>query len=469
MKITKRISRTIANLDPVRFFVVTAAVFGMLFLLITPPFQGADEVVHFFRSYQVSQGNLTVDVLPEGVGGSLPSSLHEVVDATNQPSIQFHPELKYDIHATARALAVRDVAGEEKFYDFANTAAYTPISYIPSAIGIGTARVLHLPPLVSLYAGRLGNLLAWIAIFALVIRLIPARKWAVVAIGLLPMGLFQASVLNGDVITTGALAVFLSLILYFRAQKKLLGKKELLFLLIVAIAMVLSKQIMFVFLPLVLLLDKRNFSSLRSAWIWKAMLVGAPLIIYGCWLVVSQGVDVRLSYLNGQNPTSQLSFILHNPHSFINVLWNTHFYSWGDYATRSFIGTFGWADAPLSELIVVIGYVGLFVLFAGGYEKGYKELLSIRGKQLLALVAVLYGLAVSAAMYVYYSPVGFKIIVGIQGRYYLPLAIAAIPLLRMRRITIDPVLYKRVAVGLPLFLLVASTITLFVRYYVHNV
>jgi hypothetical protein len=40
-------------------FLLLGAFFGILFLLVTPPLQSPDEQEHFFRSYQVSEGQWT--------------------------------------------------------------------------------------------------------------------------------------------------------------------------------------------------------------------------------------------------------------------------------------------------------------------------------------------------------------------------------------------------------------------------
>lgn len=43
---------------PEYFFVGTASVFGLIFLFITPPFQTPDEPAHFYRAYEISELNL---------------------------------------------------------------------------------------------------------------------------------------------------------------------------------------------------------------------------------------------------------------------------------------------------------------------------------------------------------------------------------------------------------------------------
>ena len=459
----------IAAQQPVRFFIVTATVFGMLFLLITPPFQGADEVVHFLRAYQVSGGNLVIDNTPKGPGGEMPTALSKIITATSQPPVQFHWEYKYNWHETVSALQVRDVRGQHMFYDLSPTAPYPPVPYVPAVIGIDISRLLHLPPMVSLYAGRLGNLLAWVALIALAIKLLPSRKWAMVAIGLLPMGLFQASMLNGDVVTTGTLALFLALILYYKEQKTRLGKKELAYLLLTASAMVLSKQVMVVFLPLLLLLGKQNFASIKARRITCAGLMVVPLLVFAVWFMIAQGINIKASYANGQDPAAQVSFVLHNPLRYAIANTNTFFFNWGDSITRSFVGTFGWADTPLSENIVTIGYIGLFLLLVGTYENNIKSQLTRREKQLVLLTAALCWLAIGAALYLYYSPVGFRILYGLQGRYYIPVAVALVPIIWTRRIKLDRSLYQALAVVLPLFLLSSSVVTVFVRYFIRNV
>lgn len=462
-----RINGWVENVSPLKFFIITAAVFGLFFILITPPFQGADEIVHFYRAYQVSEGNLVADKTKGRVGGELPKSLGEVVAITNTPIIKFYPQNKYNIHLTKTALSKDIDNKKKKFYDFPDSAAYSPSAYIFSAPSMLFARLIHMPTLVMFYAGRLGDLLGWIILMGAAIYFIPSRKWVLVAVALIPMAVFQASTINGDSVTIGSLALLFSLILYYSQKKIVLRKKHIFLLLATSILLVLSKEIMFIFLPLVFLLKGYNFNSQNFTNFKKIALLVAPIFFFLVWLfIIKENLSVT-SYSNHQNPSAQLDFISRSPFSYINVLWNTYFYSWGDGVTRSFIGVFGWSDAPLSELITVVGYVGLGALFFA--NRGGSFLLSKRDKILLWSTIALYWLAVSTSLYLYFSPVGYKIIYGLQGRYYLPIALMAIPLLASKKVNISQDLYKRIAVLLPLFLLISSGITVYVRYFVSNV
>ncbi len=452
------------KIRPETYFIFTGALFGLAFIIITPPFESPDETVHFYRAYQVSEGQPKVQVKKEGVGGFLPSSLGKTVDITTMDqSIKFNPIVKYDIARTRQALAIKERPDKKIFYDFSSTTYYSPISYIPQAIGILIGRLLHLAPILLMYLGRLSNLAVWIFLVALSIKLVPAKKWAFVFIGLLPMALFIASSLSADVITVGMTALVMALILKYKDRGQPLSNNEQLILLVILTALVLSKQLMFVLLPLVLLIPSGLF-SLRKGRLRQLLLMLLPMIIYVWWTTMAYKIKIAPGIFHSV-PSEQISFIIHHPLSYAGVLWNTYFFTGGDSIVGSFIGTFGWVDTPLSELWVIVGYLGLlFVLTAGA---PLKRLLNKKEALLLAAVVVIYWLTITTAMYVFYDPVKYGVVVGLQGRYFLPAAILLIPLLARGRVKISDTSYRTIAMSIPILLLSVSVITIIYRYYVH--
>ena len=65
----KKIQIIMKDLNPIKIFLVLALLFGTLFVLITPPFQGPDEPVHFYRATQIANVNFIPDVQNGVVGG----------------------------------------------------------------------------------------------------------------------------------------------------------------------------------------------------------------------------------------------------------------------------------------------------------------------------------------------------------------------------------------------------------------
>ena len=466
--ICRRLATYFKDWGPTRFFVVAASVFGLLLAFTVPPFQAPDEPVHFFRAYQITEGNLRVDKVGAIYGGTLPLSLESTVSKTAySPQIQSVPYHKYDVDNTKAAFHIK-TTGQKHVYDFSTTAYYSPVSYIPQSIGILLGKVTH-TPIISMYLGRLCNLVAWIAFFAVAIRLMPQKKWAVAFVGLIPMALFQAASLSADVMAIGLFVVSLAFVLKLVAQKERLARTDFAVLLGLMSALALSKQAMFVFLPLVLLLPGRLFTSRKSHYFSKLALLALPIILFGYWMLAAGNVP-QSTAVNGVDPTAQRQHILHNPYNFLNASFNTYLFSWGDGITQSFIGNFGWVDTPLAEPFVVIGYITMFLLFVSSTASASTKVwLSVRQRRYLLLLGLAYVVAVTAALYVYFTPVDFKIIVGLVGRYYLPFALLLIPVMAGNWLSMKEKTYRRIATTVPLFLLAASYLTIYFRYYVNNV
>lgn len=468
--IKKHFDSFITKVSPVKFFLCMALLFGPIFIAITPPFESPDEQIHFFRAYHVSGLNLTLDKSESSVGGFLPRSLLNTVNATFvHPASPGYVETKYDAHKIISAAAINTEPQNVRFYDLSATGLNPPTTYLPQATGIAVARAFEAPPIAMMYSGRLFNMIAWAALCALAVHLIPRKKWAIVFLALMPMSFFQAVSLSADVTAIGSLIIFFAYILKLKDSSKQLTRKQLILLLIAAILMAMSKQSMFIFLPLVLLLPDKLFPRKRLAYLSKSLLIIIPLIFWASWLLLNLNRDLNQisAYSSG---TEQIKFMVLNPHSYINVLWNTYFFSWGDTITKSFMGTFGWVNVPLSAGIVVMGYISMtLILLMSTNKKKLRSWLTGRQKLLVGSIAILYWLSLNSAMYIFNSPAQFKIIVGLQGRYFLPVAILLVPLLYGNWLRTTKIAYRYIAIFAPTLLLSASAITIYVRYYVNNV
>ncbi len=457
------------KLTPFGFFITNASIFGIAFLLITPPFQTPDEPVHFYRAYQISQGNLVIDQEGRNAGGELPVSLAKtVIYTTIGHSLEFHPDRQYHLGLTRKALSFKEESSNKTFYDLSATSYYSVISYLPQSIGILIARILHLSPLLMMYFGRLASLVAWVLLLGLSIKAMPYKKWAMAAVGLLPMAIFQSISLSTDVMTLGLTALALALILKYQHLNKRLTSKQYLVLLITLTGLLLSKQAMFIFLPLVLLLPKKILQNtvLIKKNYGRWLLFALPLLIFLVWMYIASHIKLLPGGAFSPMPAEQIKFIFTHPLGYLSVLWKTYFFTPSDGVARSVIGTFGWVDAPLSEFWATLGYITLTFLFIVNTAK-MKKALNKYQKGLILVVLVAYLLLVTTALYVYYDPLKYKIIIGLQGRYFIPLIFLLIPLLRSDWLQAKRLHYRLIATSLPFILLTASSITLFYRYYVH--
>lgn len=187
-------------IQPEKAFVTIGLIFGILFLLITPPFQVADETAHFFRSYQVSEGQIVAEKQKNQVGGPLPQSL---VDTWQKVSsgIPNNPEIKQKPADIFSLLNLPLKSDNKIFGHFPNTSLYSPIPYLPQAAGMMLGKAFGLSPIILLYLGRIFNLLVWLLLGYISIKITPIFQWVFFLLALTPMSLFQAASLSADAVT----------------------------------------------------------------------------------------------------------------------------------------------------------------------------------------------------------------------------------------------------------------------------
>ena len=177
----------------------TEVLFAIVYLFMSistlaaiPAFNSPDEYSHFLRSYEVSRGYLT----SEGNGGNDLFSYGRTFDSGLIPdfSSKEHVSL-WDIGGK-----INQHINTEKtqFYGFGNTALYAPTSYLPQAVGIRIADFFTDRPFVLAYGGRIANMLCFGLIFFLAIHFTPVGKNFIAFLGLVPINIQSANSMSAD-------------------------------------------------------------------------------------------------------------------------------------------------------------------------------------------------------------------------------------------------------------------------------
>ncbi|PHR21424.1 MAG: hypothetical protein COA38_18770, partial [Fluviicola sp.] len=290
-------------LRPEQVFVLLAAFFGILFLLLTPPFQSPDENRHFYRAYHISQGSIFATKMDGRVGGFLPKKVKESL--TPFVDMQARIEVKTSRDTIFSAISMKS-DGNLEFVDFPSMAVYTPISYIPQAFGIRLARVFSNSAIIALYAGRLMTLICWIIALFYAIRITPIFKWLFVALALLPMSVFIHSSLNADMITNAVVFLFVAFMLKQAFSEEKQSKRNFLTTALLVFLLASAKFIYAPLLLLFLLIPLKNFTDKKQFFFRIGMLFSLALLTVICWPII-QGVgyvssdDYNPAYLHSVN------------------------------------------------------------------------------------------------------------------------------------------------------------------------
>lgn len=173
---------------------------------------------------------------------------------------------------------------------------YSPALLLPQSLVLRyMGRKLDVAFLWTLLAMRVSGLLVYIILAALAVRLVPYGKWAMLAMAALPTGLFQASTLTADAISTGLALLFLAGSLRI-AQRPRLGRSDCLLLIALAALLFLAKANLapLVLVPLFLIGPSR-YPSRRAYVTTIAAIICLFVILVAGWYLVAypaQGVMI---------------------------------------------------------------------------------------------------------------------------------------------------------------------------------
>lgn len=456
-----------------KIFTIAAALFGCLLILITPPFQGADEYLHFYRAFQISEGQLIAQQQRGDcygysryfadelcLGGMLPKSLLRTVRNVSPIDLRFHPDRKQNPRVILALLDLPLDAKKRLFLKFNTTGLHAPIPYLPQAIGIAIGRVLHLSPLGLMYAGRLANLGTWVFAAFWAIRWFPSQKIALFLLCLMPMSMFQAASLSADVLTNSLAIVLVSFVVKLRAEPRTpIAKITRLGIAAIAILLSVSKLAYFPLLALLLLVPPHKLKGNLKYSLSLFFVFAVSAIAAITWSSIVQQIYVPLAA--NILPDRQLKFIFDRPLQFISILGQT-FHRGGINYLQQFVGVLGWFDTPLPHWHV-ISYWGAF-LATMLYSYPSPLIISSRQKWGIFLLILLNGIGLCMLAYLW-NPVGAKIVGGLQGRYFIPFALPFILLFYNPKFKCKP---QKIIPWIVCYSSISAIVTLFVvwhRYY----
>jgi uncharacterized membrane protein len=415
----------LADADPERFFVALALCFGLWSALVTPPLQVPDEQVHLFRSYQLSR--LDVFKPRDEVPGDLLAFLGRF------GRLMTHPERKTSLAELEGELATPiDPVRPAEHYT-----SDLVLAYAPQAAGVLVARLTSGSALAMVYLGRLFNLLAYVALVAAAIRIAPAFRWTLLVLALMPMSIHLAASLSYDAPTIGLSFLFVALVLRAARDESPLGRHDLAALFACAWALALVKQPYLLLAFAFLLIPVARMGSLRRYLPVFAALVASSVIVSVAWsgaraAACSSGLLACRAPAPGPSAAQvQLLAMLRAPDQFGHVLLGTlrHF---GPYWIVTMVGaSLGWLDTALPRWVSQV-YPWLLPVVALTDAAGSPRL-GLARRTLLAGSFAGFLLLIPTLLYLFdprINPAGAPIILGVQGRYFIPvapLALLALP------------------------------------------
>jgi uncharacterized membrane protein len=327
----------------------------------------------------------------------------------------WHSQQKIEKEKTLEAMKITLDPGRRKFTNI-DAGNYFYFSYLPQLPAMIVGRVAHMNVLYILYLGRLFALLFFIFCVRWAIKLIPAGKWLLMAVALMPICLAQAGSYNADCVLYSL--VFLGLALLLKASFNggpLTINMQM--LLLFAIFMVLG-VLKVLYLPMVLLLfliPKSRFRKNLHYYVITFSAVVLATVLAIAWLKISS------SYTTPADPNAEgpqkVASLLHNPFLAMRIVLATMNYFPG-LQYRMTIGVLGYADTILPQGVYTT--YTLTILFLALFEGSAKLKFQIYQRVLLGMIAIVIFVGAFVALYLINPKQNGFVTTGVQGRYLVP-------------------------------------------------
>jgi uncharacterized membrane protein len=424
------------------FFQCSVAV--LILALLVPPFENPDEFNHANRVDQISQGGLIATRFngKRTSGGVVDTGINRI-DAIIGP-IRFHPERKVTRAMMLEARAIR--WGARAPTTFANTSIYAPFLYMPAVVGVWLGKTLGLSITRSFVVARAISGLVCVLLASMAIAFADEAAVFLFIVLSLPMSVFLfASVSqDGPMLAMAAGAIALLSVLQKRPERA--GCFCLIALCICLAALGIGRPAYATFCVVPLLLPR---TGLRQRIVASAVSLCAVAV----WsLVAAHWTMINAEAFRAVDPKAQIFALIRHPATVWTLATSVVTGAQGMEGSsffREMVGILGWQDVILPDF---------FYGIAGCVLAGATVVSLARSTNLLPWWAMgVAALAGAGAIfliflleYVSWTPVGFPIVQGVQGRYFLPVLLflpAMLPALRNA-------IYRRVCAPITVVLLI---------------
>jgi uncharacterized membrane protein len=402
-------------------FLVTALPIGLILAIVIPPFDQLDELDHYLRSFEVSEGKFVNQVTDHSLGNYIPVSLVDTVH-----KVQFINGKGYQYGIVKEAFNNK-LNPSERIFMRNYASSYPPTIYIPQALGMTLGRYLFNSPMMMLYLGRIFNFLAYATIVYYALKIVPIKKNLFYIMALLPMSINQASSLSGDSTLISSALLFVAYVMYLAYGKvEQIKLKHVLTVIGIGIFVGVSKVVYIPMMLLFLIIPLRKFID-RKDFVKKFLFVLAgftiPYLLWN-WLNLSNLSipDVRIH--SGVSPKGQIMFILTQPFHYLKIFIDSVI-NLGESKFLGMLGKQGTIYQYLAPDIVIYTYLFLMILLGLMNDESDLQLFKWRriDKFIMVFIMLTVVVLIYTALYVGYTPVGHSIILGVQGRYFIPVAI----------------------------------------------
>ncbi len=468
---------------PENIFLIVCLLWGILFTFINPPFQGFDEVEHFYRVYAFSDGTINFKKITSHTDGIFTFKKPQTFSAQIIPvsivrlaveSKALNPyidenKVKHP-HQKIKFSTIKQQAQYKLDKNFKTIVvhmipSYTIMSYLPHTIVLTLMKQINANPIFMIFILRLCSLFLYTGLIYLSIKTTPVKKYLFTFLSLTPLAIYLGSVISTDHLVIGLSFLLTAYTLKLKYDKniKQIRLKEIAIFFGLVFLLCVCK---FTYLPMVFLfflLPKEKFLSI------KYRNLSFAVIFITCFLWITAFLSYNIYIFKGmfsyyfKNTSQAMMSIFIHPTAYLTSMIKTIFTNISEYVQRAF-SDFGFSDTQV-HAGVIYSFITLIILNTLFIDKQEKPFDLKEKSMFMFIILTVFWLTLTANYIIFVlSPNG--LIEGFKGRYLIPV----LPLFFM---LFDNKKLKPLTINLPVicsiyafFFLLIFTLTLINRYYI---
>ena len=390
-----------------KLFLLVAIPIGMFYLAFLIPNRSPDEFAHYVRAYKVSNGifidnknkvDISTDIL----------KIND--DISNYADLNSYIKQKTDYNKIGMT------TGPE---------GYISLMYLFSGTGVFIGKILGLTYYQGYYLARLLNFIFFLLMGYLSIKTIPKFKIFTFIFLLNPMMLQQCTSVSADMVLNVISVLFISYVFKLYYQNEKINNKNIYLLTILGIIVSISKYMYFPLTLFSLILipklkkqkDKKLFVYLLSIII--PFITGVGWYLFATYGIKGYSKPEGYYAIANINFIKQINYVLANPMQYLTTLGDSFNLLNDSLIIQTFGGVLGRLDIGIPRLITFV-YMMLLLMSIFIDKDKDKEKGSIYIKIYTVLLFVLFWNLIFFGMYTSFTEVKGTIVLGVQGRYFIP-------------------------------------------------
>ena len=379
-------------------------IFGLAMVFLTPPFSFPDEPAHYTRAELITEGYLYPEITSNGI--QVNDYYFSFQDSFNGVTV-LSENHNYNTPITEH----------KGYWEWTTSSPF--YTYLLSALGILIAKLMNLSAIWALYLSRIANLVFYAAVAYFMIKIIPKYKLPLFVFATIPLCISQVSFSSYDAFI---LTFTLIIITYFvKMRLGEVSRKNLVifFTSVLLISLIKQPYIILAFLVLAIpfedkKLKKYSIIATIAIIILSVLSVGS---LFSSLFTTAAVQTHNTSTVSNISFVGQARFILKNPLVIFTLLKDMIVSIPNLFLLKAnFFHYTGYKGIKLVNFLYLVFFIGFSLFYKIDIELRKKE------KYLLGLICIICYIGINVIFYLTWSPVGSDSILGVQLRYFLPVA-----------------------------------------------